>query len=502
MKNFFYVLLLFLSIGCTFRQGLGDYFHKDAIYVSLEGSDLNDGNLYTPVRTITKGISLMREKGYRRVKVTKGLFKPGDGFAYDLIEGLLIDFTAEGGFTLEGGWSLGFKEKSDLIAESDFTILDGNNLLNTILTIRDTSNIIIEGFLIRNKKMDTFNKGGGITVSNADKIRITGTLITKVINSSCIYILNSNDIVVDRARFVNNLATYGGAGMYIDNSQNIAVTDSYFENNSISMYDHGGAIYITNCNSIRISENLFVINKASNFGGALCLYQSNNAKLNKNLFRGNRGYSGGGAVYLYKANYVEIKESYFESNISPGSAIYGGGGGLKLTDSNSITIQKVYFKDNSTGFNGGALHSENSLSLHILDSEFAGNSSNNEGGAISLTMSGDDMIDLKGNDFSANSAAATNSTISINNNGLVNNFNLNIKGNNFIGPGLGTNSIALSERPYDIVGHTLKSNSFQISSFDNYYDDNGTLTKSHTLLNTPLLPDHDAETAEGNVEFP
>lgn len=498
IRTFLFFTLLAFLFSCTYRKGLGDYVNKDAIYVSVDGSDKNDGTMYTPVKTIARGIELMKEKGYRTVKVTKGVFNAGDGFSYvDTFSGMVIDFSAEGGFTLEGGWESGFIEKTDLKEENDFTILDGGYFLNTILTIQNTSNVTIDGLLIRNNNPASTNLGGGIYITNASAININDTAFgnLRASNGAGMYIQSSYDIVIKRGIFIYNQSTGSAGGLGVDMSNRIYLNNSYFENNLSSFL--GGAVTIWNSYSIEAYENMFLNNRSvGNMGGGLCLSNTNNAKLKKNGFKGNSALNGGGGLFLNWSGYVEVEESYFESNSTTGS-----GGGIKLLNANSIEIEKVYFEDNSADLDGGAIQSDNTSYLRILASGFSLNRAQSNGAAISLVMNVDHTTDLNGNDFGGNRAITLNSTININSTSAINN-NLKIEGNKLVGTGLGTASVAISEAPNDIAGHTLNSNLFYIPGFDNYYYDAGTFSKDMAILNTPSNIMHDAAVTGLNVESP
>lgn len=497
VRLLFFSLLLLILASCTFRKGLGDYVKKEAIYVSLEGSDENDGTIYTPVKTITKGISLMRDRGYRTIKVARGVYYAGEGFTYDPVSGLVIDFSADGGFTLEGGWDLGFQEKSDLTEEDDFSIIDGDFIVGTVLTVRNTSNVVIDGFIIRHNTWPSSNRGGGVYIYNSNNITLNDTVIhsTTATDGAGLFVDYSNTITIERVAFIYNSATGNGGGAAFEFSHNVSLNNSLFQDNSSDFA--GGGLFIWNCHSFGLGKNFFERNETPFNGGAINISSSSNISINHSGYRDNRaGSGGGGGISLLNSSYININENVFDNNAS-----LTKGGGVHLSNSNSVTVSESLFKDNSSDQEGGGLYSENISYLRIFESAFSQNRSGSRGGAIAFMMNGDHTTDLVNTQFGGNRGTLTNSTVDINNSTGMGS-NLTIEGNNFAGTGPFTGSIAISELPYDISGHTLQNNLFHASTFDFYYNNNGTTSKSVLLLNTPGDPSHDAAAVSGNVEQP
>lgn len=492
-RTILFILFFVILASCTFRKGLGDYVNKDAIYVSLEGSDANDGTIYSPVRTISKGISLMRDMGYKTIKVAKGVYYAGDGFTHDPVSGLIIDFSANGGFTLEGGWELDFSEKTDLTLEEDFSILDGDFIVGTVLTVRNTSNVVIDGFIIRHNMRPSSNRGGGVYVYNSSNITLNDSVIhsNTASDGAGIFVEYSNTVNIDRVGLIYNSATGNGGGAAFDSSQNVTFSNSLFQDNSSD--STGGGLFIWNCQSFQLTNNFFERNETPFNGGAVSISTSSNMTIEHNGYIYNRANNGGG-LFLANSSYININENIFETNISSTR-----GGGAHLLNSNSITVSETFFKDNSSDQEGGGLYSENNSYLRIFESAFSQNRSGTRGGAIAFMMNVDHTTDLVSNQFGGNIGMLTNSTVDINNSSGFGS-NLNIEGNNFAGTGPFTGSIAIAELPYDISGHSLRNNIFHASTFDFYYNDNGNSSKSISLLNSSGDPSHDAAIALNNVE--
>lgn len=505
--------LLLLLVSCTFRKGLGDYVNKDAIYVSLEGSDSSDGTIYTPVRTITKGIELMREKGYKTVKVTKGFFMIGDGFAKDLedpTKGLVIDFHVEGGFTLEGGWDNSFTQKSDLIKEEDFTIIDGdvNPDVHTVLYINNTSNVVIDGFIIRNNTITPPLIGGGVHINNSSNITISDT----VINSNRagfgggMAVENSNNIEIVRTRFLGNHAPSPGQGgaLAIRNVNDIAVEGCLFqENNSLG---NGGAIYLENSYRLRVADTTFERNITASSGGAIFANQTYGIGFDHNSFLENytndNASGGGGAIHFMNSSSITINQSFFEVNLSGFD-----GGAVKINNCDGFfTLSKSVFRGNTANRakGGGALLVIKTESTKVTGNSFFYNRANSGcGGAINFDMDGANYKTLiSNNEFVNNEDNAYNSTLAIKRTGPYE--HLVIEGNNFTGPGMGAalTSVPIVEYSGEFSGHTIRNNTFKTSTYDFAYQGELGAYDTWEIYNQAGNIWNDAITALGNIFQP
>ncbi len=150
------------------------------------------------------------------------------------------------------------------------------------------------------------------------------------------------------------------------------------------------------------SNSVFSNNKSEYIGGAIVnsgtLNIGNNTKFIGNTAIAEDGsLFGGGALFSF-GGLVNINEgTLFENNLSYlGGAIVNYGG--------KLTANKTIFRKNVATKQGGAIDVEDG-SIEINNSVFVENDGANSGGAISSVYNSDDgHIDIKGSEFTSNSA--------------------------------------------------------------------------------------------------
>ncbi|MCW8849618.1 MAG: right-handed parallel beta-helix repeat-containing protein [Melioribacteraceae bacterium] len=271
------------------------------------------------------------------------------------------------------------------------------------------------------------NCGGGLFISNFDKILIANSLITNCrtagINSpsgGAIYLAQSNikfmnnEISGNRAWdggamliwesapvFHNNLIAYnmaeiGGGGIWIGGNSNPVFNSDTIRNN-ISGENGGGIICWQNTstilNSVNVNSNksnwgagvgvinceiemnscVFESNRAKNLGGGIAADYSNISLHNSNFIENHSDFQSGALHGWNSELFVDncsFKNNYAEIN-------YGGIG----ADSCSVIINNSLFQSNSTVWGGGL--AVNFGSLEITDSYFKDNNAEHGGGFIS-----------------------------------------------------------------------------------------------------------------------
>ncbi|WP_417364527.1 right-handed parallel beta-helix repeat-containing protein [Galbibacter sp.] len=149
-------------------------------------------------------------------------------------------------------------------------------------------------------------------------------------------------------------------------------------------------------------------------GGGLSLRGDGSVILNC-VFRNNnsRNSMGSGAIYIW-ADDVLVENCIFENNsVLENYAEYGniGGGAIHIRFGANNVIKACEFKNNSSYYEGGAIHSF-ADNAHILDCVFEGNYSHNRGGAIFLNN----------NSLTVSNSVIKNNRSAINGGGLFANF--------------------------------------------------------------------------------
>lgn len=115
--------------------------------------------------------------------------------------------------------------------------------------------------------------------------------------------------------------------------------------------------------------------------------------------------TGRGGAIRASANVV-IEDSILQNNRSEGA-----GGAINLSGGgNSLTIRRTTFSNNSAFNKGGAINSERSIAVTIVNSTFSGNTADangngqGEGGAISVRMDNSTPVSIDSSTFTLNSA--------------------------------------------------------------------------------------------------
>ena len=204
----------------------------------------------------------------------------------------------------------------------------------------------------------------------------------------------------------NNPPTSGGA-IYFEQSANISINSSNFSNNSAM--NRGGAIYLLNSlpnSMLQLEGTIFTENNSTNsHGGALYLEQSGDVSINSSAFNDNLASNyGGGAICIFNSqsnSLLTIVNSRFTQNNS--TNYYGGA--IYLEQFGNFSINSSNFSNNYAYYGGGAIYLMNSQSnsmFKIVHSLFTDNSSPNYGGAIYFVLLGN--ISINSSNFTNNSA--------------------------------------------------------------------------------------------------
>ncbi|MBR6023648.1 MAG: Ig-like domain repeat protein [Methanobrevibacter sp.] len=316
------------------------YDYGKILYVSNEGSDVNNGSANSPLKTISKAVDVANNFDIvEKIYIYDGIYNDSD---------MIIE------------------KSMDIEGESQNAIIDGEgNLLFEIYGLEN--NVTFTNITFKNG----YNVNGGA-------IRDYG------------YVLN-----ITNCTFINNTASDMGGAVYhyygIANIEN----SKFQENRAIT----GGAVYVSSYTESTVINNCeFIKNNALSgiyAGGAI--YNAGYLNVNASTFTQNRATSKSNSTYdigggdggaIYNANELFVNNSAFTSNTAYfwGGAIRAGGY-TYIYDSN--------FTDNSAGSRGGAVHSSGSGSYTAwttlisgcnFDSNFIGRSayegSTFTGGAI------------------------------------------------------------------------------------------------------------------------
>ena len=328
---------------------------SDAIYLSKDGNDDNDGSEDNPVNTIERAIQLaVSDNGPHKISVGEGSFVV---FGIDLddtyltIEGSGIDQTTFDGVGYTGGI---------------FSIYNSN------LTIKNLK--IIDG-VNTGSSGGAFTNMGNLTIENLD---VSGCIV-KNGNGGVIYSVGNLNIA--NSIFTNNQVIptdSGGNGgvIYCDGyytslsyPPSLNISGCEFINNTAKGNTFGGgAIYMQYVDGFKSIENtVFIGNKALS-GGAIFMQNSegnfpmNNVSFIKNVATGNVSNYGGGAINLIgktdgRVGNVIIKNSQFVNN----SAINTRGGGAILDRNVDLNISNSFIFNNKDTGKGMSIYKDTTV---------------------------------------------------------------------------------------------------------------------------------------------
>ncbi|MDR3291176.1 MAG: hypothetical protein LBT10_03405 [Methanobrevibacter sp.] len=350
---------------------------------------------------------------------------------------------------------------------SNSTIINSNFINNSMflgnVIYNDLSeNIIISKSIFRNNVANGF--GSAINNKQSDNITINESVFdsNRANFGGAVYnVLFSNKrFISEKNNFTNNYADFKGGAIYNSDGAGTEISSNNFKNNTAE--EEGGAIYNNNCDDFRIKTTVFDNNEANRGGGVYTT--SAVANMDHSIFRYNHAGTGG-AVY----NSDGKKYSYVYNNCT------FGGNGAKVNEDNTyggaITLNNANFQftesqflDNSAS-KGSAIFVGKNCELSLKDDSFKRNklnsSSQSYGGAIYNDEEG--IITIIRSNFAENSAQYGGSIFSL--------ANLNINSSSF------TNNTALwGGAIYNING--ISSNSLNINNSifnDNNADDGGAI---------------------------
>ena len=242
-------------------------------------------------------------------------------------------------------------------------VIYANNAVLTVITSKFTSNgnVVIGGaisavctsiFATVTNFTNNSASGGGAIDLNKGNITINGTIFKSNFNAircvesnimitwsnfeenevdgfgGAIYFEGKptrvNSIVVFETTFSKNCAELRGGALHLAFSA-VKIENSLFIYNSVIGNDelsfHGGAVFIESCSHVKVTNTMFIGNKAK-LGGALCI-DTNKGVLQfyNNTFTKNSA-DYGGALYAVDNSTIEMNESTIDNNMANIGVIY------------------------------------------------------------------------------------------------------------------------------------------------------------------------------------
>ena len=206
-----------------------------------------------------------------------------------------------------------------------------------------------------------------------------------------ISVLNDSTVYVSRTVFESNKAVSTGGAINLQDGAAFICSDSLFSNNTtgtevVTLLNYGGAIKGGTNSTLHVRRINFTENTASTSGGAIFMSDSKSVKISESSFNKN---VGSACSFLQSVN-VNITDSQFHNNWTPldGGAINafvseaalrnvsfientakGNGGSVYFVVNSILTFYKCIFSKNNALYQGGGIWSLNSK-LVIKHSDF------------------------------------------------------------------------------------------------------------------------------------
>ena len=374
------------------------YCFDNAVYVATDGNDSNHGTIYDPLKSVQAGVNKAYSLGVLNVKVKQGNYIPNAGLGNT---GVGVVVSNE--ISIIGGYNNNFSSISGL------STFNGQNVLNHVIVITNTTNVIkLQNLRIigGSNTSTTYpdNHGGGILIANVTNlVNISNVMVYNNYSlfGGGIGVVNSSNRIVFRSpvEIYGNVSSNGG-GIAFSRSTNDVITIiniNISSNNSL----YGGGVSIID-SKVSLGSLVRVRYNSSQFGGGIYLTNSSNSEIGAQVY-GNSATSNGGGLYLWYSTNTTISGDVYGNSASYGGglnlsgstyttisgSVYGNsaathGGGLYLWNSTSNTIRGSVYGNSAT--HGGGMYLFNSSSNEISSSVY-GNSATTTGGGLYLSGS-------------------------------------------------------------------------------------------------------------------
>ena len=312
------------------------------------------------------------------------------------------------------------KLKEQLVVDKSLTI-DGADATNLTISGGNKTRILRVSYDYSDVVLRNLTFANGKAVDNDSR---------KTQRGGAIELVDSNTLVVENSRFINNVGERGGA-IFVGYGSKATVINSVFDGNdgsvandgfsagAISTYGGGERAKVVNSKgnrnvggdaSLDIRDSTFTNNKGS-YGAVYTLLT--NLKVEDSEFRNNEGKRGSGAIFTDGANGTEKRDNFggttlirnvvAEGNVGGGD--YGGAFFLSGYSKDKIVIENSKIINNKARRGGGlAVQSyrdkEKPASLVIRDSTIADNISTSQGGGLWTDVKGG--VTIEDSTFSGN----------------------------------------------------------------------------------------------------
>ncbi|PKO13526.1 MAG: hypothetical protein CVU39_18560 [Chloroflexi bacterium HGW-Chloroflexi-10] len=218
-------------------------------------------------------------------------------------------------------------------------------------------------------------QGGGAKVSNGASLTLNGVTLkdNRAANGAGVYLEGTGNLTVSNSTFTNNIATGNGGGIFKAGTGTLNVTSSTFGGSSSVRNQalNGAAIYLAE-GAATISGGSFSSNTASGSGGAFYLANGTLQTSSGVLISSNTATLNGGGIYQAGGT-LTLTESTLNNNAAVlGAGVYQQAGTL-VTNSST-------FNANTASTSGAGLYLASTSGANTLaNTTISGNTANGSG---------------------------------------------------------------------------------------------------------------------------
>ncbi len=350
------------------------YCFDNAVYVATNGNDSNHGTIYDPLKSVQVGVNKAYSLGVVNVKLKQGVYTPGNG-----LNSSSVGVVLSNRISLLGGYN------NDFSSISGLSTFDGQNSLNHVIVITNTTNVIkLQNLeIIGGSNTSTTypdNHGGGILIANViNSVNISNVIVHNnysLFGGGIGVVNTSNTIVfVSPVAIYNNVSSNGGGIAFSQSTNNVIPTNTIHivANNSL----YGGGVSVID-SKVSLKGNVEVRYNSSQFGGGIYLTNSRNGEIDAHIYE-NTAATYGGGVYLIDS------VSNVLSSITYSNYATSVGGGVYLTNSHGNTMEMTIFSNKSK--EGGGVYLVSSHSNILLGDVYYNEASTFYGGGVGLNNS-------------------------------------------------------------------------------------------------------------------
>lgn len=284
-------------------------------------------------------------------------------------------------------------------AGAESTVIDGGKV-DRVLHIQSGRIVEIDGVTITNGKAPSFSSGGG--VFNQGITTLTASVVSNNTSAQGHGGGLRNDIgaslIITNSTISGNYltSTFGaGAGISGRDNSTLTLTNTTVSNNTV-VYDGGGIHLCCNNLTVNITNSTISGNQGEVEGGGFyyCCGTGGTISITDSTISGNSTGFGGAIYSCCGDETFIITRTVISGNSATG---YTGGG---IENEGSITVVDSTISGNNASTTGGGI--QNEWSMTVVNSTISGNSASTGGGGI--YSDGSDPLTVSNSTISGNSA--------------------------------------------------------------------------------------------------